>query len=151
MAGEGISSLILLSASLIVAGIVATSIIVISYHYADSIKSRGSMEEQYLKSKIVIINDLAYSPYNKTTDNLTLYVKNIGYTVLSMNNTAVILNGTLYSLSYPYTIHPTSGDVWAPQVVVEIKIHLNSPLSNGDHIVTVVSDYGVKDTLTFRV
>ncbi len=151
MAGEGISSLILLTASIIVAAIVASAIFVIAYHYKGTLEDRERIEEQYLKSKILIINDLAYSPYNESTGNITLYVKNIGYTILELNHTVLLVNGTPYSLSYPLTITPLNSKVWAPQVVVKIQVHLSSPLRKGDYIATVIADYGVKDTITFRV
>ncbi len=151
MAGEGVSSLILLSASIIVAVIVASAIFFVANNYRDSLISREKIENSYLTTKIEIINDLSYTPYNAVTQNLTLYVKNIGYTVLDMNHTAVIVNGTAYVAKYPVNIAPLSGEEWGPQVVVKITIHLNSPLQNGDYLATVVTDYGVKDTITFRV
>ncbi len=152
MAGEGASTLIILTASLIVAAIVSSVIIATSIHLRTSIKERGEIEENYLKSKIEIINDEAYSPYNSTTDTLKLYVKNIGYTVLDMNHTVVLLNGTTYPLKYPVNIRPIGDSVWAPQVVVEINITVSPPLMNGyDYVATVISDYGVKDSIRFRV
>jgi archaellum component FlaG (FlaF/FlaG flagellin family) len=151
MAGEGVSSLILLSASIVVAVIVASAIFIVANNYKSSLSDREKIENHYLTSKIEIINDLAYSPYNATTGNLTLYVKNIGYTVLSMNHTAVFLNGTAYTVQYPDTIAPLSGNVWAPQVVVKITVHLSTSLKSGDYLVTVVAEYGVKDTISFRV
>ena len=149
MAGEGVSSLIILSASIAVALIVSSAIFFVAYHMRDSMENREKIEENYLKSKIIIINDLAYSPYNNTTHNLTLYVKNIGSTVLDMNHTILIVNGTAYSLKYP-EINPINGNAWAPQVVVKLSVKI-SPLKHGDYIATVIGDYGVKDSIKFRV
>ncbi len=143
--------MILLSASITVALIVGAAIYLTASSMRDSMQNRAKIEENYLKSKIEIINDLSYSPYNKSQNTIKLYVKNIGVTVLHMNNTAVVVNGTIYPLTYPQSIKPIKGDAWAPQVVVEIVVHLNSPLQNGDYVATVVADYGVKDSIQFRV
>ena len=151
MAGEGVSSLILLSASITVALIVGAAIYFTASAMKDSMENKAKVEENYLKSKIEIVNDLSYNPYNKSQNTLKLYVKNIGTTILSMNNTAVVVNGTIYSLTYPQSIHPIKGPSWAPQVVVEITVQLNNPLKNGDYVATVIADYGVKDTIQFRV
>ncbi len=156
MAGDGVSSLILLSASIVVALIVASAIFITALEMKDSMTNRAQLEENYMKSKLKIINDPAYTPYNLTTNTLTLYVKNIGTTILDMNTTSVILNGTAYSLTYDpagsSTIKPLSGNVWAPQSVVVIKIKPNPKLQAGaDYIATVVSSYGIKDSISFHV
>ncbi len=153
MAGEGVSSLILLTTSIVVAIIVSGAIFYTAYHFRDSMNSREKLEEQFLKTKIVIINDLHYSPYNPSSNTITIYVKNIGETELNMNHTTVILNGTPYALSYPDTIRPIKSGVkqWLPQVTVNITFQPSKPLSSGDYILTVVVDYGVKATIKFRV
>ena len=152
MAGEGASSLILLSASIAVACMVSAAIFITAFGIRDSISQRSQVEENYLKSKILIINDVAYSPYDPINNTVRLYVKNIGYTVLDMNHTVVLLNASTYPLRCPDTIRALGDDVWAPQVVVEINITLRTPLQAGnDYIATVVADYGVKDSIKFRV
>ena len=156
MAGDGVSSLILLSASIVVALIVASAIFITALEMKDSMTNRAQIEENYMKSELKIINDPAYNPYNSTTNTLTLYVKNIGITMLDMNTTSLILNGTAYSLIYnptgSSTIKPLRGNVWAPQSVVVIQINPNPKLQVGaDYIATVVSNYGVKDSINFHV
>ncbi|MCD6503682.1 MAG: flagellar protein G [Thermoplasmata archaeon] len=136
-------------ASVIVAVVLSGVFTGVTYKLSSDIDMRGTMLSDVLKSDIEIINDPENVPYNSTTNELIIYVKNTGKSILSTSDLTIIIDGFVvpegnFSIEIlgEYT-------AWSPGIV--IKITIIESLSSGDHKIKVVLDNGVYDEMYFRI
>lgn len=78
MASTSASQVIWFIAAVLAATAVSGVMIVVVNELADSLDSEGRQTAMELSYDISIENDVTMVPYNKTTTNLTIYIKNTG-------------------------------------------------------------------------
>jgi len=136
-------------ASVIVAVVLSGVFTGVTYKLSSDIDTRGYMLSSVLKSDIEIINDPENVPYNATTNELIIYVKNTGKNILSTSDLTIIIDGLVVSQGN-FSIEILGGSTsWSPGVV--IKITITESLSAGDHKIKVVLNNGVYDEMYFRI
>ena len=137
-AGDAVSTLILFIA---VVGI-SVGIVVAMKNYAiethESLKIRNEIVNYQLKTSIDITNMY----YNTTTNQVVIYVKNIGETKLVTQDFDLFVNNRF---STNFTAFE-AGDISSVLDILLIKqtamFYVNQTLSSGSHEVKVVSGYG---------
>jgi archaellum component FlaG (FlaF/FlaG flagellin family) len=114
----------------------------------DAMESRGVAESKSIRSRIEIINDLTTMPYDDTTDELDIYVKNTGAQVLYPNQTLMLIDG----MDHNYTVGYVGGaSEWSPGVTVVFTVEDCVFSSNSDHFVKATASYGASDRKEFRI
>jgi len=136
-------------AAVIVAVTLAGIFTTITYKLSADIGVRSDLASSVLKSDITIINDPESVPYNSTTGELIIYVKNTGKNILYTSKVTIIIDGLVIPDSNITATILGGGESWTPGTVVEF--HVNVSLSSGDHKVKVVLDNGISDEMYFRI
>jgi flagellar protein FlaG len=160
MAGTTISELIFFIAAILISTTVAVSFIEVADRYSESISEEAGMMETELGSRMSMINDPARVPYNRTTSNLTFYIKNTGSGYLSVEDLVVSANGTASTGDLIDARVMDGGSGWAPGGVVEVVFTVKNLRSGVDYdgwaATSGISDGGeprgsAQSTITFRV
>ena len=86
-------------------------------------------------------------PYNNTSKELTLYVKNTGLVTMDPNETLVLMAG----LHHNYTYSVVGGGNWTPGKTVEYTVKDCYFSSYTDHSVKVIASHGASDRKDFRI
>ncbi|RLF07569.1 MAG: flagellar protein G [Thermoprotei archaeon] len=136
-------------AAVIVAVTLAGIFTTITYKLSSDIGIRSDIVSSVLKSDITIINDPESVPYNSTTEELIIYVKNTGKNILYTSKVTIIIDGLVIPDSNITATIMGGEENWSPGTVVEFHIYVS--LSSGDHKVKVVLDNGVSDEMYFRI
>ncbi len=136
-------------AAVIVAVTLAGIFTTITYKLSSDIGVRSDIVSSVLKSDITIINDPESVPYNSTTEELIIYVKNTGKNILYTSKVTIIIDGLVIPDSNITATIMGGEENWSPGTVVEFHIYVS--LSSGDHKVKVVLDNGVSDEMYFRI
>jgi len=104
---------------------------------ADTFSQRLEDEAVQLKaemgSSMVLINDPANVPYDRTTTNLSFYLKNSGSSELSLEDIVVSANGTAVPSSDLWAEHLEGGSRWLPGDVVQVRFHVPSLRTGVDY------------------
>lgn len=128
--------------------IVATAVVAVAangvYKITNGIDQKSNNVEQELLTDIVIVND----PDEIPNDPVIIYVKNVGKTILNQNYISVMLDGILVT-EYALTLSGNTSSYWDPASTLTISI--DQDLAEGDHTVTVTTENGVSDKLSFRM
>lgn len=104
---------------------------------------RGESLGSQIAAEIRIINDPAKVP---NTPNTIFYVKNIGSVRLDAHNMTVLIDGTLADV----TVALLNGEAtFRPGAIA--KATYSSNLAAGDHVVQIVMENGVTDSMRFRI
>lgn len=148
MASESASQLIIFIASILIAASVSGLLITQTLTIGDASRSSAQHLAQEMRDDVTIINDPADVPYNSTSNNLTLYVKNTGSSSMQPDPALfeVLIDGTIYTDLDVALIQ--GSDSWGPGEVVEITVK-NVDLSTGDHALKVVAR-SVSDRMEIR-
>ena len=136
-------------AAVIVAVTLAGIFTTITYKLSSDIGVRSDIVSSVLKSDITIINDPESVPYNSTTEELIIYVKNTGKNILYTSKVTIIIDGLVIPDSNITATIMGGEENWSPDTVVDFHIYVS--LSSGDHKVKVVLDNGVSDEMYFRI
>lgn len=148
MASESASQLIIFIASILIAA--SVSALLITQTLAVSDASRASVKElaQEIRDDITIINDPANVPYNGTTGNLTIYVKNTGSSTMPADKAMfdVLIDGQ-YQTSLDATLIQGT-ESWGPGEVMRLNVTTGG-LAAGDYTVKVVAR-SVSDEMEIR-
>jgi flagellar protein FlaG len=160
MAGTTISELIFFIAAILISSTVAVSFIKVADTYSKSISDEASMIESEIGSKMIVINDPARVPYDRTTSNLTFYIKNTGSSDLSVKDIVVSANGTASSGAKIKTRIMDGGTRWTPGDVVEVIFTVKNLRTGVDYdgwaSTSALTDGGApmgsaQSTLLFRI
>ena len=160
MAGTTISELIFFIAAILISSTVAVSFIKVADTYSKSISDEASMIESEIGSKMIVINDPARVPYDRTTSNLTFYIKNTGSSDLSVKDIVVSANGTASSGTKIKTRIMDGGTRWTPGDVVEVIFTVKNLRTGVDYdgwaSTSALTDGGIpmgsaQSTLLFRI
>jgi len=77
-----------------------------------------------------------------------IYAKNLGNTVLNQNYITVMLDGMVVT-DYTLSLSGNTSSFWDPSSVISITI--DQTLTSGDHTVTITTENGIMDRLSFRI
>ena len=129
MADGGASEMILLVASLIVAGIVS-GVLVGSYaNIVDGMEAAASQSEINSKTSSALVSDPMNIDWNSVTNQTTVSVQNTGSAILDINETAMFLNGSIMNVSK--SGGPTS---WLPGTAITFTVSGNVSFSNNQEV-----------------
>lgn len=148
MASESASQLIIFIASILIAASVSGLLITQTLTIGDASRASAQHLAQEMRDDITIINDPADVPYDATSGNLTLYVKNTGSSSMPPDAALfeVLIDGTMHTDLEVELVQGTGS--WGPGEVVEVTVK-NVDLSTGDHTVKVVAR-SVSDRMEMR-
>jgi len=148
MASSVVSELVLFIVSLLVAGMVAGGLYVVTQDLSDGIVVKGRAVSTDLRTDFEIINDPEHIPYASASGSYIFYVRNTGKTSFSFdsNSVVVMIDGNLIPPAN-LTFDP-SGSL-APYEVG--KIYVQTSLSPGYHKVAVVIETGKQRSLIFKI
>jgi flagellar protein FlaG len=148
MASEAISTLIILIASLIIAGIVASVMVGSFSSLSDVIDDRSDRAVEQIDTDVDIINDPdTVGTYDNSSGELTVYVKNTGGERIPNDPDGfdLFLDG---EYQQPDSMTIQGGDDWRPGNVAEITV--DTTLDDGRHQVKIVVNSN-EDTMDFYV
>jgi flagellar protein FlaG len=160
MAGTTISELIFFIAAILISTTVAVAFIQVADDYSEGISDEARLLRSEMGSKLTIINDPGKVPYDRSTSNLTFYLKNTGSGELSVKDIVVSANGTAASGSKIKTQVLDGGSIWSPGDVVEVKFTVKNLRAGVDYdgwaSTSALTEGGIpmgstQSALTFRV
>ncbi|MBU1159376.1 MAG: hypothetical protein KKE24_08575 [Candidatus Thermoplasmatota archaeon] len=145
MGASGASTqLIFFVSAVIVASAVVAAAANSVYGITSGIDQKSDNIQKEMLTEISIIND----PTNVPNDPVRIYVKNLGNTVLNQNYITVMLDGMVVT-DYTLSLSGNTSSYWDPSSVILITI--DQTLASGDHTVTVTTENGIMDRLSFRI
>lgn len=162
MAATSASHLIWFIAAVISAtalsGVMVTSV----QEVAEKLESSGDSISGELSSAISIENDVSMVPYNDTSHNLTIYIKNVGSSEIyfsGLNYTfPIFLSGsTLTATSFiPIDMTLLGGSAFLPGYTMRLVYEISAPSSLVEdtqyHMKIIASEYSnVGDSTYFRI
>jgi len=130
------SHLLFFIAAVVVAGMVVSVVIGGIDSISTGIRERSDSIRKDMGSRIDIINDPTMVPYNETSHNLTIYVKNTAMERLDINDLTMVLDGrmlTNFTWEYVDNAAFLDDNAWGPGEVVDITI--NTTMTDGLHSV----------------
>ena len=151
MASGVISELVLFIASLLIAGLIAGGLYVVTQDISDGINVKGEHLAYSLKLEFAIINDAENIPVESGA--YVFYVKNTGKVsfMFDENTTVVFIDGVLMppsNLTFTNLNEPSSNMLYPYEIG---SIHVTTSLASGYHKITVVVDNGERRSLIFKV
>jgi len=146
MPSTAVSQIIFFIASIVVATMVVGGLFVVTQDFTDALEDRGHTNAEKLRTRILIVNDPVAMPYNNTTGELHVYVKNIGMREIGMGSIAILLDGRPATIS---DVSLLNGTDWEPGRTVDVNV--TATLDPGDHEMMVIVEYGASDRMTFRI
>jgi len=156
MPGTSAAHTIWFIAAVLVAAVLAGAVVGITFSISKGLENKGSQVEGALSTKIKIINDPKNVPFYQSTNTVTFYVENLGYSVLNKNPSSIVvlINGMV---AQPSTVTLYSGaPTWKTSEVA--IINATAPgLSQGQDYTLWISASDVKtgaaatDTMDFNV
>ncbi len=139
MADGGASDMIMLVASLIVAGIVS-AVLIQAWGGISSVLNDGANQiEANEKTDATLISDPMNIDWNPTTNQTMITIQNTGDFTLNITDTVVFLNGSSMNVSQ----RGVTPSVWLPGSIVNFTVQGNISLSVNDEVylnVIVLSD-----------
>ena len=148
MAATSATHLIFFIAATMLAVVLVGSFAYIINDLNDAMEARGIAESKSIRSRVEIINDLVAMPYNNTSKELDIYVKNTGAEVLFENQTLMLIDG----IDHNYTTRIVGGGSdWTPGVTVVFTVEDCYFAADSDHFVKVITSYGAADTKEFGI
>lgn len=139
MADGGASDMIMLVASLIVAGIVSAVLIQAWGGISSALNDGANQIEANEKTDATLISDPMNIDWNPTTNQTMITIQNTGDFTLNITDTVVILNGSSMNVSQ----RGVTPSVWLPGSIVNFTVQGNISLSVNDEVylnVIVLSD-----------
>jgi len=148
MPATGATHLIFFIAAMVIASALVGGFYVVIEDLNDGMVARSDAEQKSIRSRVEVINDLVAMPYNNTSKELVVYVKNTGAQGLDPNLTVVFIDG----FHHNFTWRLVGGAAeWMPGSTVELVVEdcYLAPMS--DHSVKVSTSYGASDRKEFRI
>lgn len=146
MAGSAVSETILFVGAIVITTAVVGVTAGVVQNMSGGIRDRGTMMADDLVTDITIIND----PESMATSPLVLYVKNTGSRSLHASLVEVLVDGEVAQSTTMDVLGSVDDDLWVPGQVLQITVE-DVSVSTGDHRVRVVTENGIRDSLSFRV
>ena len=131
--------MIMLVASLIVAGIVSAVLIQAWEGVSSALNDGANQIEANEKTDATLISDPMNIDWNPTTNQTMITIQNTGDFTLNITDTVVLLNGSTMNVSQ----RGVSPSVWIPGSIVNFTVQGNISLSVNDEVylnVIVLSD-----------
>lgn len=144
--GQVATTLLMFTASVALAAVVVGFVSTMVQDMIRSGQLRGREVAAQLRTDVQIINDPAAMPTAPTR----VYIKNTGSESLAANVTTLVVDGLVRSNATATVLNGTSGDMWRPGEVLEIR-DTTLTLAAGDHTLLVTTQRGVQDSLRVRV
>ncbi|MEC8979046.1 MAG: hypothetical protein VX433_03025 [Candidatus Thermoplasmatota archaeon] len=133
MADGGVSEMIMLVASLLVAGIVS-GVLVGSYaNIVDGMEGTASQSDVNSKTNSGLVSDPMNIDWNTLTNQTTISVQNTGQLTLDIDETSMILNGS--SMNVTKSGGPTE---WVSGTVISFTVSGNVSFSNNQEVTLIV-------------
>ncbi len=150
MASSVVSELVLFIVSLLIAGMVAGGLYVVTQDISDGIFVKGREVATSLRTNFEIINDPEHIPYASASDTYIFYVRNTGKTAFSFdpNSVVVMIDGNIVPAAN-LTFSPSG--ILAPYDVGMIYVPSAFIGSSGYHKITVIIETGKRKSLVFKI
>ncbi|ASA77768.1 flagellar protein G [Thermococcus sp. 5-4] len=147
MASSVVSELVLFIVSLLVAGMVAGGLYVVTQDISGGILTKGQDVAESLRTNFEIINDPENIPVSGSS--YVFYIRNIGKDSFSFdpNSVVVMIDGSMIP---PANLTFDPSGVLAPYEVGKIYVP-TAFISSGYHKITVVIETGKRKSLVFEV
>jgi flagellar protein FlaG len=160
MAGSAISEMIFFIAAIMISSAVAVTLIEVVDEYSEDLSDEASILRWEMRSDMTFINDPLHIPYNSSTGNLTLYVKNTGTGDLSLGDLVISINGTTKTGNDIMKTILGGGASWSPGKTVQVNMNVPGMNEDMDYhgwgtTSGITSSGGrrgtAQDTLVFRI
>jgi archaellum component FlaG (FlaF/FlaG flagellin family) len=148
MPATGATHLIFFIAAMIIASALVGGFYVVIDNLNEGMIERSDAEQRSIRSRVEIINDLVAMPYNNTSKELTVYVKNTGVQRLDPNQTVVFIDGLDHN--YTWSLVGGAGN-WTQGETLELVVEDCYFTAFSDHSVKVSASYGASDRKNFRI
>lgn len=149
MAAQAASEMIFFVGSVIVSAALVGVFFAAVSDVSDSIRANAEAAASSFEASVKILNSPSHVIYNNTTQNFTLWVKNVGARSLSVNNTVVLLDSqTLANTGYTWALAGNYTS-WGPQVTVVFTLNGVNLTAGRDHFIKVIAQYGASDEQEF--
>ncbi len=148
MPATGATHLIFFIAAMVIASALVGGFYVVIDNLNDGMVARSDAEQKSIRSRVEIINDLVAMPFNNTSKELIVYVKNTGAERLDPNQTVVFIDGLHHNSTW--SLLGGAGN-WTPGVTLELTVKDCTFAANSDHGVKVSTSYGASDRKSFRI
>ena len=145
MPGTSISHMIFFVASIVVATMVVGGLYVVSQDFIDALEEKGQANSDSIRTRIVILNDPVAMPYNETTDELHVYVKNVGTRGIEIQSVLVFVDGFPV---VPDNATVVGGGEWTPGTTLDVTVTVT--IADGDHSLKVTAEHDSSDSMWFR-
>ncbi|ASJ13790.1 flagellar protein G [Thermococcus radiotolerans] len=147
MASSVVSELVLFIVSLLVAGMVAGGLYVVTQDISGGILTKGQDVAESLRTNFEIINDPENIPVSGSS--YVFYIRNIGKDSFSFdpNSVVVMIDGSMIP---PANLTFEPSGALAPYEVGKIYVP-TAFISSGYHKITVVIETGKRKSLVFEV
>ena len=133
MADGGVSEMIMLVASLLVAGIVS-GVLVGSYaNIVDGMEGTASQSEVNSKTNSGLVSDPMNIDWNTVTNQTTVSIQNTGILTLDIDETSMILNSSVMNVTK--SGGPTE---WVSGTVISFTVSGNVSFSNNQEVTLIV-------------
>ncbi|MCE5296658.1 MAG: hypothetical protein LLG16_06090 [Euryarchaeota archaeon] len=141
-----ISQTVFFIAAIVVAASLAGVIIGVGFQMGEKIEDQADALGDSIATDIVIINDPTMMPYSD--GELTIYVENIGTSVMGTYDVMVMLDG-VYNNETAARLDGSSSKEWGPSTILVLTV--GADIDEGDHTIKVITGSGRSDTFLFRV
>ncbi len=148
MPATGATHLIFFIAAMIIASALVGGFYVVIDNLNDAMVARSDAEQRSIRSRVEIINDLVAMPYNNTSKELTVYVKNTGAQRLDPNQTVVFIDGLHHNSTWRII---GGGGNWTQGATLELVVEDCYLSAWSDHSLKVSTSYGASDRKEFRI
>ncbi|HJM66298.1 MAG TPA: hypothetical protein QF555_01975 [Candidatus Thalassarchaeaceae archaeon] len=130
MSDGGASEMIMLVASLIVAGVVSAVLIQAWGGVSYALDSGADQIEANANTDATLVSDPMNINWNPSLNQTMITVQNTGNSVLNITSTTVLLNGSLMNVTQRGAIP----SVWLPGTIVNFTIQAAIQLSTNDEV-----------------
>ncbi len=148
MPATGATHLIFFIAAMVIASALVGGFYVVIDNLNDGMVERSIAEQRAIRSRVEIINDLVAMPYNNTSKELVVYVKNTGAERLDPDSTVVFIDGMHHN--YTWRLVGGAGN-WTSGVTLELVVEDCYFPAFSDHSVKVSTSFGASDRKEFSV
>ena len=148
MPATGATHLIFFIAAMVIASALVGGFYVVIDNLNDGMVARSDAEQKSIRSRVEIINDLVAMPYNNTSKQLIVYVKNTGVQRLDPNQTVVFIDGLHHNSTW--RLLGGAGN-WTEGVTLELTVRDCYFSAYSDHTVKVSASYGADDSKKFSI
>ncbi len=138
MAETSVSHLIWFIVSVAVAGSAGIGLTVYVQSISEGLEERADTLAGTLGTDIAVINDPACVPYNQTSGEMVIYIKNTGSTELNVDSIIVLIDGAHYeTLPADRSIVTDGYERWSRGVVLAVNVTVPGLDTARDHRVYI--------------